>query len=482
MSQRRVRLNAEDGHALTAEFAAIETELHLPGEFADEVLAAADQAAAGAQLPALDRTDIPLVTLDPAGSMDLDQAVHIERRDDGFRVHYAIADVAAFVVPGGPLDEEAHARGETLYAPDHRIPLYPPALSEGAASLLPDQVRPALLWTIDLDDSGESTRFDVVRAQVRSHERFDYESVQHQIDAGTADEVFLLLQTVGRLRLHREAVRGGVSLPLPEQEVVVEGDRWSLTYRQQLPVEQWNAQISLLTGMGCAEMMLYGDIGIVRTLPAPPNSAIARLRRTAEALHLEWRAEVLYPDFVRSVDPSTPAGAAMLNACASLLRGAGYVAVDGGVPDHIEHAALAAEYAHTTAPLRRLVDRYAGEIAVALCADQPVPDWVRARLHGLPKEMDAADRRAHQFDGAVLSLVEAGMLRTRVGETFLGVVTEVDGRDSSAGVVVLHDPAVEARVNAADGGALPLGREVAVRLVEADTSTRVVRFELSQPG
>ena len=52
-------------------------------------------------------------------------------------------------------------------------------------------------------------------------------------------------------------------------------------------------------------------------------------------------------------------------------------AFEGGVPEHIEHAALASEYAHTTAPLRRLVDRYAGEIAVALCADTPVPDWVR---------------------------------------------------------------------------------------------------------
>ena len=479
MPRRAVRLRDERSGAFAAGMRAIETELDLPGEFPAEVLAAAADAAKRPRLPELDKTDVPLVTIDPPGSMDLDQAVHIERRGKGYRVFYAIADVAAFVDPEGPVDLEAHARGETLYAPDHRVPLYPPVLSEGAASLLPGELRPALLWTIDLDASGEGTRVDVVRAKVRSRARCDYEAVQQQLDDGSADEVFTLLREVGELRLHREAERGGVSLPLPEQEVVVSADGWSLHFRRVLPVEQWNAQISLVAGMGCAEIMLYGEVGIVRTLPAPQHAAVARLRRTAQALRLEWRAEVTYPDFVRSVDPNSDAGAAMLNACATLLRGAGYVAFDGGVPARIEHAALASEYAHTTAPLRRLVDRYSGEVAVALCADVPVPDWVRARLRDLPKEMDGAERRAHRFEGAVVSLVEAGILASRVGETFAGVVTEIDEDRPSAGSVMLREPAVEARVSTPGDRALPLGDAVSVRLVEADPATRVVRFELA---
>ena len=479
MPRRRVSLQAADADGFTDGVRAIEAEMRLSGEFPPEVLAAAAAAVADPRLPALDRTDLPLVTIDPAGSKDLDQAVHIERLGRGFRVFYAIADVAAFVLPGGPIDVEAHARGETLYAPDHRISLYPPVLSEGAASLLPDEVRPALLWTIDLDGLGEGTKVEVVRARVRSRARLDYETVQRTLDDASADEVFVLLEQVGKLRLRREAERGGVSLPLPEQEVVVADHGWSLRYRRLLPVEQWNAQISLLTGMGCAEIMLYGEIGIVRTLPPAPHSAIARLRRTAAALHLDWRAELDYPGFVRSLDPNTPAGATMLSACTSLLRGAGYVAFDGGVPEHIEHAALASEYAHTTAPLRRLVDRYSGEIAVALCADQDVPDWVRARLRNLPAEMGAAQQRAHEFEAAVLSLVEAGTLAGRVGESFTGVVIEVSDHHPSEGLVMLHNPAVEARVASPGGGHLPLGEEVSVRLVEADTATRVVRFELA---
>ena len=76
--------------------------------------------------------------------------------------------------------------------------------------------------------------------------------VLYVCDDGTADEPLALLKEVGELRLAREAARGGVSLPLPEQEVSIEGDHWHLEYRAQLPTEQWNAQISLLTGMAAA--------------------------------------------------------------------------------------------------------------------------------------------------------------------------------------------------------------------------------------
>jgi len=465
------------GATFDAPIRAIEAELELSPEFPAEVLAAAEEAAANPKLPELDRTDLPLITIDPVGSRDLDQALHIERRDGGYLVTYAIADVAAFVEPDGPIDVEAHRRGQTMYAPEHRIPLHPPVLSEGAASLLADQVRPALPWSIDLDETGEGIRIEVERALVRSRAQLSYVDAQEALDDGSADEVLLLLKEVGELRLARERERGGVSLPLPEQEIVVDADgRWSLTYRDLLPVEEWNAQISLLTGMGAAEIMLYGEEGLVRTLPPAPDWTMAKLRRTAAALGVEWDPDTDYPDFVRSIDPNTPTGAAMLNACTGLLRGAGYVAFDGGVPEHIEHAALANEYAHVTAPLRRLADRYAGEIAVALCADTDIPPWVRAKLKDLPKVMTATGQKASRFERAVTDLVEAALLADRVGESFEATVVDLDDKDPEKGTVVLAELAVEAPVRS--DRRLPLGHTVSVRLAEADVASRKVRFEL----
>jgi exoribonuclease R len=316
---------------------------------------------------------------------------------------------------------------------------------------------------------------DVVRARVRSVEQLDYGQAQHEIDGPAPRETLRLLAEVGALRQQRERDRGGVSLQIPEQQVHVDGSSWTLEFRSPLPVDGWNAQISLLTGMAAAHIMLYGQVGILRTLPPADNTSLRRLRQTAKALHIHWPSELDYPEFVRSLDPARPDHAAMLNACTTLFRGAGYRAFSGGIPEDVEHAALAIEYAHTTAPLRRLVDRYAGEICLALCADQPVPPWVLQALDALPEEMSAAERRAKKYERAILDLVEVFLLSHRVGETFTGTMIEVDERKSK-GVAMIKDPAVEARVRGDD---LPLGHEVSLRLATADYDKGAVEFELA---
>jgi VacB/RNase II family 3'-5' exoribonuclease len=483
MPSNRVVKVRSTGDSVTAQemragIAAIQEEMKVSPEFPESVERAATAAAADPRLPELDRTDIELVTIDPESSRDLDQAMHIERNGDGYVVHYAIADVAAFVTAGDPVDVEANRRGETLYGANSKIPLHPPVLSEGAASLLPDEVRPALLWTIQVDDTGEGTDVQVERALVRSRAKLSYEGVQADLDAGTASPLMELLKEVGELRLAREAARGGVSLPLPEQELVETADgHWELEFRKLLPVENWNAQISLLTGMAAASLMVYARVGILRTLPPADPRDVQRLHRTARALGIEWPAEQLYPDFVRTLDPSRPTHAAMIVACTRLLRGAGYVTFNGELPAQSQHSALASEYAHVTAPLRRLADRYAGEICVALCAGTEVPDWVLAAMTELPETMTSSGRRAHQYENAIVDLCEAELLHDRVGETFTAVVVDVEEKDSSKGDITIQDPAIEATVTGT--GELPLGEEVQVVLESADPKTRKVRFRLA---
>ena len=448
----------------------------MAADFPPEVQVAADQAAARPRWPDLDRTDLDLLTIDPDSSLDLDQALHIARRPaGGYVVSYAIADVAAWVTPDGPIDQEAHRRVRTLYAPDRRTPLYPAVLSEGAASLLPDQERPALLWTVTLGAEGQTLDADVRRARVRSRLRLSYVEAQAEIDGESPREVLALLREVGQLRERRERERGGVSLQIPEQEVRADGGRWSLQFRAPLAVEGWNAQISLLTGMAAAHIMLYGQVGILRTMPPADPGSLRRLRQTAKALHISWPAELDYPEFVRSLDASRPADAAMLSECTVLFRGAGYHAFSGGVPDDAEHAAIASDYAHVTAPLRRLVDRYAGEVCVALCAGTPVPDWVLRALDALPVEMETGDRHAKAYERGILDLVEVCVLAGRVGETFSATVVDTD-QEKRRGTVMLADPAVEARVV---GEHLPLGHEVQVRLAAASFDAGAVTFTLA---
>ncbi|WP_030391601.1 RNB domain-containing ribonuclease [Kitasatospora purpeofusca] len=493
MPRRKLRVKAADSARINAELAELRAALEIRTEWPEAALAEAERAAGAPRLPDHDATELPLFTVDPPGSRDLDQAMHLAHRPGGgYRVHYAIADVAAFVRPGGAIDEEARRRVQTLYFPDRPVALHPTRLSEDAASLLPGEPRPALLWQIDLDEDGAVVLADLRRAVVRSHRRLDYAAVQRAVDAGGADEQLVLLATVGRLREERERERGGISLPVPEQEIEETPRGYVLGYRAPTPADGWNAQISLLTGMAAAELMLDAGVGLLRTLPAAPPAAYERLRRTARALDIDWPDGLPYPDLVRSLDPDRPLHAAFLNECTGLLRGAGYRAFDTArgvpAPDDPGHAALAAPYAHCTAPLRRLGDRFAQEVCAAVAAGEEPPDWAREALVDVAALMTAGDRRAGEVERACVDLVEAEVLSGRVGEDFPAVVIDVDGKRPDRGTVQLREPAVRARCDRAGTGpgegadgespgtALPLGGRIAARLTVADPATRTVRF------
>src|SRR5689334_4688471 len=257
MPQRRIQVEkpvaakaVAQSAELQARFDAVRAENAVPKEFPPQVQAEAEQVAAAPDLPERDETGVAFCTIDPPGSMDLDQALHLERAGEGYRVRYAIADVPAFVAAGGVLDAETHRRVETVYAPDERTPLHPPVIGEGAGSLLAGELRSAYVWDMQLDGSGKITDGTVYRARVRSRARLDYVGVQQAVDEGSADEVLLLLKEIGEKRIVLESERGGASLPLPEQEVTLGEDGcFELGYRPPVRAEDWNAQLSLLTGM-----------------------------------------------------------------------------------------------------------------------------------------------------------------------------------------------------------------------------------------
>lgn len=205
---------------MNATISRLASEAEVSLEFSPEALAEAQ--AAPRHFPhLLDRTDLPFVTIDPEGSRDLDQAVFIDSTD-GLRVHYAIAAVGLFVEPGGALDREVRERATTIYLPDRSIPLHPEVLSANAASLLPGVVRPAYLWTFDVDERGHVTQTNLELVQIRSRAQLTYDQVQAAYDGASFLPVNVpqdlpdMLARVGRLREVLERERGGVSLDLPE--------------------------------------------------------------------------------------------------------------------------------------------------------------------------------------------------------------------------------------------------------------------------
>ena len=449
--------------ALAPGLAAIRAEFAVPAGFPPTVLAAADAAVARAPAEHADRTDRPFVTLDPAGATDLDQAFAIEPAGGDLLLHYAIADVGWFVHDGDPLDREAWARGETLYLPDGKAPLYPPQLSEGAASLLPAGPRPAVVFTVRVAPDGGARLDGVERALIRSRAKLAYETVRD-------DELPAAFAELSRRIAAAETARGAARVDPPAQEVeAASGGGWTLAFRPLLPAEAANAALSLATNLAVADALLAHGTGLFRVMAPPDARAVERLRHAAEALGLAWPADEPLAALQRRLLADDPAHAAFMLAIRRAGAGASYAPYRAGIVPW--HAAVAATYAHATAPLRRLADRYVVEAALAVANGRAVPAAVAAAFERLPAVMARADAVAGRVTRAAIDLAEAAVLASRVGEVFAATVTEADAHGSR---IQLADWPVAARLSGRD---LPAGEALRVRLVAADVLSRRIAFE-----
>jgi len=466
-------------HVPTHDFDSFRAHLDLPSAdesdtFSSEVLAEAQTISAARPVATVDLTDLPFVTIDPSESLDLDQAVLIARNGEAFTVRYAIADLGSAVPPGGAVDAEARRRGETIYLPDGRIPLHPPVLSESALSLLPDQVRGAAVWTIEVAADGSLGEASVQRALVRSVARLDYATVQTGVDTGTPHPSIEPLADLGRLRRTVRLAAGAIDLALPAQEVVAGGDGWTLRLEPRTDADGWNAEISLLTGMAAARLMLDGGVGLLRTLPKPAQDDVAEFMHVAAALGIDTPPQSTPGELLASLDPAAPATLALMTHATALLRGAGYAAFDGKGPEEFVHAGVGGAYAHVTAPLRRLADRFGTEVCLAICADDPIPDWTRSSLPEIAEAMLASRRRSSAADREAVDLVETWVMQDHDGATFDAIVVRAASDDAA---IFITDPPIEARC---EGAGLVDGSTITVRVHSIDADSRTVTYAVAE--
>ena len=448
--------------ALSRGLADIRTQFAVPSTFPPAVTSAAEQAIARSISDHADWAGKAFVTLDPAASTDLDQAFAIEASGSDLVLFYAIADVGWFVGPNDPLDIEAWQRGETVYLPDGKASLYPKELSEGAASLLPDVDRPAVVFTVRIAPDGRSSLDGAVRASIRSRAKLAYENVQ-------ASDLPQGFDELARRIAAAEDARGAARVDPPEQELTVDSNgHFTLAFRPQLQSEVNNAALSLAANLAIADALLTHHTGLFRVMPEPDKRAVRRLRHSAKALGLTWPKNETLEQFARSLDQANPKHAAFQAVIRRAGPRASYAPYQPGVVPW--HAAMGATYAHATAPLRRLADRFVIEATLRIANGQPVPDEPNAAFQRLPAIMGRAEDKSGQIDRAVLDLAEAVMLEGEEGSTFNAIVTDIDERGAR---IQLSDPAVIARV---EGTGLTAGDPVRVKLASVDVAHRRVIF------
>lgn len=494
-------------YAAALDFRSVAREHGVPETFAPEVhddAAAASDRRTGRK----DLRDVPFVTIDPPGSMDLDQAMHLTALDGdgadgevgaeghggeggaaGWRVLYAIADVGGLIAPDSLVAREAMRRGQTIYVPDEPTRLHPAALSEGAGSLLPDVDRPALVWDIVVGADGEPTSCDVYPALVRSVARLEYVQVQATFDAGDPHPSIAALPELGRARQGSALRREAINLRLPPQTVAPTDDgRWELHLDARPPVMDFNSEISLLAGMVAGQMMAEAGVGVLRTLRPAGDEALAEFRVAARALGYELPDEAgiaQVSEFLAGVDADSARGMAVMKDASRLLRGSGYERVetldDGSAPDPSDvpvHSGVGGPYAHVTAPLRRLIDRFGLEYCLAIAAQRrgeteqvEVPEWVTAGVDEAISVMASSGQLASRVDRACLDLTEAVVLEPWLGLAFDAAVLHDRGEEVE---VFVFEPPVFARCVGTTAAGVPAeGTAQRISLVAADASNPV---------
>jgi exoribonuclease R len=461
-----MKIQREAQAALSEGFAAIIRQFQLEPEFAAKVDEEANRSIEESKKQfvshRLNLTSFPFITLDPATSTDLDQAFFLEQDGRWIVLHYALADLEDFVPLGGAVEGEAWQRGVTIYGISGKIPLYPKSISQQAASLLPDGVRPAVRVVVAIAPDGSIELRSVDRIYCHSQAKLAY-------DAFDVHSMPLLEQYAERMWAN-DRQRGAVRVDTPQQEVVTDASAPGgvrLALKGKIYSESVNSALSLSVNMALGTLLSAAKVGVFRVMPSPEPQAIGRLRRQAKAMGLLWPESQSLVELQRTLNPYDSLHQRFLLEARRSGGRASYATFrEGSIP---WHSAIAATYVHATAPMRRLADRYCLDLANAISNRRPVHDTLHSAIDKLPAVMEAAEQRASNVDRAVIDLLEAVSLQHRIGE-----VLEAEIIDAKAGVIQTVDLAIRSRaanlVDPKDGD------RVHVRIAEADPKNRRIRL------
>jgi ribonuclease R len=415
--------------------------------------------------PTTGRTDlrqIPLPTIDPEDARDHDDAVWVERLGEGYRAWIAIADVSEFVQPGTALDEEALARGCTVYLPTRAIPMLPAALAADLCSLLPERERLCLCVIADLDHSGTLKTYEIVEGVMRSAAMLTYGGVARALgfsDAppkSPAAEAFkkdlkVMDELTRKLRKARMS-RGALDMDLPEARVMVDAQSGAPT---DVVRRATDSGIKRAYSM-IEELMLLANEAVALWLGNRKAPTVYRIHGQPDETKLERLGEVasrLGVDFDME-EMKEPLGVSRFLARIQkherkqvleilMLRSLKQAAYD---TNNIGHFGLASKnYVHFTSPIRRYPDVQVHRAVKRLLRGEK-PDTSPAARDALQLSAtlsSARERAVMDIEREVVDLYRCLLMREHIGETFEGTVSALVG---SGVFVTLDAPFVDVLV------------------------------------
>lgn len=458
-----------------------------------------------------DLSDKQFVTIDGATARDFDDAILVERRNNGYRLWVAIADVAHYVGQGTPLDKEALERGNSYYFPRSVEPMFPERLSNGLCSLNPDVKRLTMVVRMDTDESGMTRSTEIFPAVIRSHARLTYTQVKEAvIDRDEAarkkiEPVLPMLEVAEELarKINRlRSRRGSLDFDLPEPEIFFGalGEATDIRPRVRHFAHQLIEEFMIAANEAVAHFLIERDLPCLFRIHPPADEE--RLKNLFRLLSRTDKSIVMPKEMtpkklqmlvasMRGTDKEYIVNRMLLRS----MKQAKYS------PDNEGHFGLASEeYAHFTSPIRRYADLVVHRLVkTALAMDEetgavgPIPGY--KKLHNVAGHISGRERVAMDAEREILKRVTVLFMRDKVGESFNGVISHITDYGffvelkevMAEGMVRLSTmdddyytywPQREMLIGERSGRAFTLGQSVEVVLDEASLERLELNFSL----
>jgi ribonuclease R len=481
----------------------------IPVDFPQAALEEADRAHAAPLGHRLDLRDTPLVTIDGEDARDFDDAVFAEpdpAQPGGWRLLVAIADVAWYVRHDKPLDRAAYRRGTSVYFPDRVVPMLPEALSNHWCSLVPREDRPVLVAEMSIDAEGHLKRHRFHRAMMRSAARLTYTRVQRAIDGAPDAEIAPLMEPVIRplygaykVLLAAREKRGALDLDLPERQVTLgsDGRIAEIGVRERLDSHKLIEEFMVLANVAAAQALEQRHAPcLYRVHDQPDPAKLEALREFLATLGIAMPAGPR----LRPGDLNRVLGAVEGKPVARLVNETVLRSQSQAVysPDNLGHFGLAlARYAHFTSPIRRYPDLVVHRALIAAygLGEGALAEADKGRFVEFGEHLSMCERRAVAAERGAMDRYVAADMAAHVGATFPGRVTSVtrfglfaslDGTGADGLIPIRslgqeffrHDEGRQILVGERTGETYGLGDRLRLKLVEADTATAGLLFEI----
>ena len=475
----------------------------------------------------VDIRNMRLVTIDDESARDFDDAIYCEPRPrGGYRLVVAIADVSHYVRPGSPLDEEAIQRGNSVYFPDHVVPMLPEKLSNGLCSLNPDVDRLCMVADMTISAAGNISGYTFYQAVMRSHARLTYNKVSamlehpdteqgYKLSAHYADLLPHLHNLYGLYKLLRKArtERGAIDFETTETKIVFDAQR---KIEEIVPVHRNDAHKIVEECMLCANVATARFLkkhkipALYRVHDGPSEERLGNLRLFLGELGLQLGGG----DKPSSADYQALLGQVADRPDANVIQMVMLRSLSQAVysPEEAGHFGLGfASYTHFTSPIRRYPDlivhraiksRIHNPEATKDLVSPKVHDpelaeypYDYARMEQLGEHCSMTERRADDATRDVMAWLKCEFLRDHVGEEYDGIIGAVvpfgffvelsdiyiEGLvhvSTLSGDYFHHDAVKHRLIGERTAVSFRLGDEVRVRVVRVDLEDRKIDLEL----